>query len=178
MERKLEPNARFVPKSVLPLRVGRAADVDLRLMEPTVSRHHAVIKIRDGELVVRDLESTFGTFVNGQRIRERRLKAEDDIRFGQVVLYRVRADGLERTEQRGAGLHVQGLEIAVRDRVLVSFGLYSWSVAPGQFVGILGPSGAGKSMLLRTLAGVRPPSRGVISCGQLSNIWEAIDEHR
>lgn len=178
MERKLEPNAGFVPKAVLPVLVGRAADVDLRLTEPTVSRHHAVIESRDGELVVRDLESTFGTFVNGQRIRERRLKAEDDIRFGQVVLYRVRADGLERTEQRGAGLHVQGLEIAVRNRVLVTFGLYGWNVAPGRFVGILGPSGAGKSMLLRTLAGIRPPSRGVIACGQLSNVWEEIDAHR
>lgn len=39
------------------------------------------------------------------------------------------------------------------------------SVAPGQVVGVVGPNGAGKSVLLRTLAGLIPLSRGRIALG-------------
>lgn len=174
----LEPDPQFVPLRVLPVRVGRRPDVEMRLTDPTVSRLHAVIELQDGSPLVRDLESSSGTFVNGQQIKERRLNVEDRVRFGKVVTYRLREEGLEKVAQEAVELRLRGLEIAVKDRVLVSFGQWQWSLLPGQLGGILGPSGSGKTMLLRTIAGVRRPSWGIISCGSLADVWQHIDAHR
>lgn len=49
-------------------RVGRAAECDVILAEPTVSRHHCVLTFSDGGLRVTDTGSTSGTLVSGQRI--------------------------------------------------------------------------------------------------------------
>src|SRR3981081_1721493 len=49
--------------------VGRKEDCDLRLDHKSVSKLHCVIVKTDGLLLVRDLGSTNGTRVNGQRLR-------------------------------------------------------------------------------------------------------------
>lgn len=175
---KPEPNPSFLPLSGFPLQVGRGTQVDLCLTEPTVSRQHAVLEVRDGRLLVRDQDSRFGTFVNGLRVRERQLKPGDRVRFGEVVTYAVEEDGLRLVLAESVGLSVRGLEISVANRPLVSFGDWRWSLAPGQVAGILGPSGAGKTMLLRTLGGIRPPSSGIIACGNTPDVWKDIDGYR
>ncbi len=48
--------------------IGRGADCFLALDDPTVSRHHARLSLRDGRLTIQDLESTHGVWVNGVRI--------------------------------------------------------------------------------------------------------------
>jgi serine phosphatase RsbU (regulator of sigma subunit) len=64
-------------------RIGRAADADLQLADADVSREHAVI-LTDGEgSVIRD-QSRAGTFVNGERITERRLSHGDEIECGRA----------------------------------------------------------------------------------------------
>lgn len=50
--------------------VGRADDVAFRLALPSVSRHHAEIAVRGGEVTVRDLGSHNGTMVNGAKVSE------------------------------------------------------------------------------------------------------------
>ena len=61
-------------------RIGRRFGCDLRLMWPTVSGLHAeFIMGPDDQLVLRDLNSTNGTFVNGERITGEVLLDEDDI---------------------------------------------------------------------------------------------------
>jgi hypothetical protein len=67
-------------------RIGRAADCELVLRDPRVSREHARVHARDGHLVLTDLGSTNGTRVNGQRIREVVLGADDQIAIGDTVL--------------------------------------------------------------------------------------------
>ncbi|WP_326788781.1 ABC transporter ATP-binding protein [Streptomyces sp. NBC_00151] len=63
-----------------------------------------------------------------------------------------------------AVLHVQGLQYAVRDRVL--FGGLGLTVRTGESVAVIGPSGAGKSTLLSCVAGLIKPSSGTIRiCG-------------
>ncbi|HYL99162.1 MAG TPA: HD domain-containing phosphohydrolase, partial [Blastocatellia bacterium] len=64
-------------------KIGRLDESDLILDNPYISRCHAEI-IRDQDhYVIQDLDSTSGTFVNDDRIQERRLKDGDRIRFGQ-----------------------------------------------------------------------------------------------
>jgi adenylate cyclase len=50
------------------LLVGRAMACDLPIADPTVSRQHAELEGVDGGILVRDLHSTNGTYVNGQRV--------------------------------------------------------------------------------------------------------------
>jgi pSer/pThr/pTyr-binding forkhead associated (FHA) protein len=59
--------------------VGRKEDCDLRLDHKSVSKLHCVLVKTDGLLLLRDLGSTNGTRVNGQRIRRAALLPNDQI---------------------------------------------------------------------------------------------------
>ena len=49
--------------------LGRGTDCDLRLVDPGVSRHHAELRVEDDQVVLVDLGSTNGTFVNSEPVR-------------------------------------------------------------------------------------------------------------
>jgi hypothetical protein len=66
--------------------LGRGTDCDLRLVDPGVSRHHAEIRIEGPEIVLVDLGSTNGTFVNGQPIRRVTLADGARISLGRTTL--------------------------------------------------------------------------------------------
>jgi pSer/pThr/pTyr-binding forkhead associated (FHA) protein len=64
------------------LTIGRETDNMLILPDPSVSRHHARIAVENGALVVYDLNSTNGVYVNEQRVSKQSLRAGDIVRFG------------------------------------------------------------------------------------------------
>ena len=66
--------------------VGRLEDNTFQIPEPSVSSHHCEILLRGGEVVIKDLDSTNGTRVNGATIRERQLNDGDQIVIGTTVL--------------------------------------------------------------------------------------------
>lgn len=69
------------------LLIGRAAGLDLVLVEDMISRRHAKIVVRDhDEVILEDLGSTNGTFVNGERVAEVRLREGDRILVGSTIL--------------------------------------------------------------------------------------------
>jgi EAL domain-containing protein (putative c-di-GMP-specific phosphodiesterase class I) len=84
---------RSIPVSSSPFLVGRHGHAALTLPCGTVSGIHAELRIEDGELIVKDLGSTNGTFVNGARLDGQCvLRSGDLLQFAEVV-FRV---GLDR----------------------------------------------------------------------------------
>lgn len=71
-----------------PMTVGRIASADLRLTDALVSSRHATLgPLPSGKIVVTDLSSTNGTYVNGERVYEAHTLALGDvIRFGGTHL--------------------------------------------------------------------------------------------
>ena len=66
--------------------VGRKPDASLNIPSPTVSRDHAELTVIDRGMLLRDLGSTNGTFVNGVRIQQPCTVHHGDLlQFGQIV---------------------------------------------------------------------------------------------
>jgi pSer/pThr/pTyr-binding forkhead associated (FHA) protein len=69
------------------LAIGRAPDCHLRPDSDRISRHHCVLLIEEGRVVVRDLGSRNGTFVNGEKIEgDRALENADRLTVGRLEL--------------------------------------------------------------------------------------------
>ena len=64
--------------------IGRTHCCDLRIPLSSVSRKHCEIVIDDSQVLLKDLGSTNGTFVNSARVTERSLHSGDDIAVGPV----------------------------------------------------------------------------------------------
>jgi pSer/pThr/pTyr-binding forkhead associated (FHA) protein len=64
--------------------VGRKEDCDVRVDHKSVSKQHCVIVKTDGLLLLRDLGSTNGTRVNGQRVRRAALLPNDQVSFASL----------------------------------------------------------------------------------------------
>lgn len=69
--------------------IGRTHENDLRIVDPTVSRLHAMLTLRGGEAMLVDANSRNGVFVNGMQVRYAKLEDGDLVTFG-TVRYRYR----------------------------------------------------------------------------------------
>lgn len=79
--------------------IGRAKDSDIVIDDPYLSSKHAMIYRRGKRLVIQDLKSTNGTYINGRPIKKPvALKEKDVITMGsrKFIFLRREARGLER----------------------------------------------------------------------------------
>ncbi|HIG28475.1 MAG TPA: FHA domain-containing protein [Verrucomicrobiales bacterium] len=66
--------------------IGRMEDNSFQIAEPSISSHHCEI-IRQGDsITVKDLSSTNGTYISGEKITEKVLKPGQVLRLGQVQI--------------------------------------------------------------------------------------------
>lgn len=65
--------------------VGRHPDCDVRLDSPQVSRRHCCLALAYDRVLVRDLGSRHGLWVNGDPVGERELHAGDEVAIGPVL---------------------------------------------------------------------------------------------
>jgi pSer/pThr/pTyr-binding forkhead associated (FHA) protein len=72
--------------------IGRVEDNTFQIADPSVSSHHCEIHLRGSEIVIRDLNSTNGSFINNDKITEQVLKPGQTLRLGQVEL-KLEAEG-------------------------------------------------------------------------------------
>lgn len=82
--------------------IGRDKGCQLRIPKPEVSRQHCEVIAAGGRIAVRDLESSNGVFVNGERVAESQLAAGDVLSIGPYPFV-VRVDGKpEEIDAQGA----------------------------------------------------------------------------
>jgi diguanylate cyclase (GGDEF)-like protein len=86
--------------------VGRGPEAQIRLGDTGVSREHAELVVEGGRVSVRDLGSTNGTYLNGERAQARELRDGDKLSVGEATLLLfthqdAHHDGFEASYQRG-----------------------------------------------------------------------------
>lgn len=94
---KLAPGPEFI--------IGREKNTDLVLPATLVSRRHASVRWSGEHYVIKDLGSSNGTFVNGQRITEHTLAPGDKIAIGtfSVLFLTLTADQARKPDEDGGG---------------------------------------------------------------------------
>ena len=66
--------------------IGRVDDNTFPIADASVSSHHCEVHLRGDEILIRDLNSTNGTFINNEKISEAVLQPGQTLRLGQVEL--------------------------------------------------------------------------------------------
>ncbi|HXI72220.1 MAG TPA: FHA domain-containing protein [Verrucomicrobiae bacterium] len=81
--------------------IGRVEDNTFHIADPSISSHHCEVQLRGSDIVIRDLNSTNGTFINGNKIEESILKPGQILRLGQVEL-KLEVEGAAATPAPGS----------------------------------------------------------------------------
>lgn len=131
------------------VRLGTTSDNDVVLTDRAVSRRHAEIRMTPAGLLLRDLGSTNGTFINDVRITEAYIPADADCRLGYSRLL-IR----QHTEERKVAVPRQdhlGELVGSSERMRELYGLIRAVAPTPTTVHLHGESGAGKELVARTL---------------------------
>ena len=166
--------------------LGRANENDLILNDSQVSRKHARIVFNPGKgvLIIEDLQSVNGVYVNKKRIQEKEgLKNGDTIRLGETTI-EVESPlepqpKEEETKVLGFGkLYDETRVILPPDLIFVNkvsktyqlgkvevkaLKEVDFKVQEGEFVSVCGPSGSGKSTLLNLIGCIDTATSGTVS---------------
>lgn len=162
------------------LKIGRDPSSDIYIEHPTVSWHHATLKIRGSNWTIKDHKSSNGTFVDDGRIRTAMLTPERSLRIGAVELNLNQKDASNLTFEaidptKGVRVDTRNLVrcIPTGQRILDDITI---SIYPGEMVALMGPSGAGKTTLLDMLTGYRKPTSGTVMYNSLPlfDNWEQL----
>lgn len=79
-------SGRKIPLLPMTMSIGREHDNNIELKDPDVGRYHARILYRNGKFLLEDLESSNGTWVNGERITDATLRNGDRVKIGEVEM--------------------------------------------------------------------------------------------
>ena len=138
------------------LLIGRLQNCDIVLDSPEVSRRHATIKQMGESYTLEDLDSSNGTYVNNERIKQVELHEGDLI---QISTFRLLFQGGLLVPYQSSGMRLDAINLSKdvktkngKRRILDNVNL---SILPREFIGLVGGSGAGKSTLLNALIGIR-----------------------
>lgn len=116
--------SRTIPINPVPFRIGRRSGLSLTLTHQTVSGNHAELDVRDQQLIVRDLNSTNGTFINGNQLFGEQAVVENDLlQFADVAFRVTRRLPNTESQTRCANSSDQALALVQFDRLLKQGGL-------------------------------------------------------
>lgn len=86
--------------------IGRVEDNTFQISEASVSSHHCEVFMRGNDVVVKDLSSTNGTFLGGEKITEAVLKPGQVLRLGQIEM-RLEADAPASAKRQETTMSMQ-----------------------------------------------------------------------
>ncbi len=104
--------------------VGRVEDNAFQVAEASVSSHHCEILLRGDQVIVKDLESTNGTYINGQKVTESPLQSGQILRLGQLEMRLETGDAKEASKKQDrtlvvpAGVKLNDLESGTKHDVV------------------------------------------------------------
>jgi len=101
-------NRQMIPLEKQVIRIGRQMENDIVFHEEFVSRFHAEIRFEDGKYILRDNESTSGTFVNGRKVDRCVLNSGDIISIATIQMMFVNDDAslIEKARRTTQSLHM------------------------------------------------------------------------
>ncbi len=161
------------------LTIGRDDKSDIKIDGLQISNRHARLLQTNSGIIIEDLNSTNGVYVNGSRVTRQTITPEDQVQIGS---FQIRVDPAKnigvfdtRSKTRIDSVNITkevknrqgGGTIRLLDTV-------SLSIQPNEFVGLLGPSGAGKSTFMDALNGMRPASGGSVLINNL-DLYQHLD---
>lgn len=171
----LQPNKAII--------IGRSDQCDVLLSHPQVSGRHAKLTLLDnGRLIVEDLGSLNGTYVNGKKITREEVALNSAISLGFISIdisnsHKVAANFNHNAVRLDAmKIHRTTTHRSTGEN-LTLLNQIDLSIFPSELVALMGPSGAGKTTLLQILCGEEPPTSGDLLLNGES-LFENFDRYR
>ncbi len=146
--------------------VGAMEDNDLVLNDETVSRYHAKVFVEDDQYVLKDLDSTNGTFINRVRVKEGFLKPGCVVGFGKTDVKFQALD--ERVPLEPSSREAFGDLVGKSLRMREVFGIMEKIAPTDTTVIIEGETGTGKEVVARVIHACSPRVKmpfTVFDCG-------------
>lgn len=161
------------------LTIGRNDACDISLDGLQISNQHARLKKTATGIIIEDLNSTNGVYVNGQRVSRRVITPADSVQIGSFVIKVNENQNIGVFDTRSkTRIDSVGITKDVKNRagsgMIRLLDDISLSIKPNEFIGMLGPSGAGKSTLMDALNGMRPATQGTVLINNL-DLYRYID---
>ncbi len=147
--------------------LGSAQDCSVPLVHSLVSERHARIEKREGSLVLKDLRTPTGTFLNETRILEAILQNGDQIRIGpfEFQVFHLGGESSQNSQMNSRN--------KIWQKTLSTLPQIAKSDFP---VLLLGPSGTGKDILAREIHQLSSRSKEELICVNCSALTETLIE--
>jgi ABC transport system ATP-binding/permease protein len=165
VSRALRPGVSSAPAGATT--IGSAPDNDIIIHDVLVSKHHCYLLGTPQGVQIVDTNSTNGTFVNGQRVKEAILQNGYVVTIGNSDMVFANGTLSRRTEPASetGGLKVNSLTLAVEGNKVLLDNI-SFAAGPGKLTALIGPSGSGKSTMLKVIEGGVRPTGGTVTFEQ------------
>jgi len=147
------------------VKVGRHPEADLSLSDKAVSKSHLEIELGTTGLHLRDVGSTNGTYVDGQKVQSLVLQVGSEIQIGQTILKVFIEEGLAP-----AALPALGRLIGRSDKMEAVYQLIRKGARQDISIVIQGETGTGKELVAKEIHRLSPRAKGpflTVDCGTI-----------